>query len=87
VDRRVLTELLAALNTACAGAVGFTDAPQASQLAFLLAACVFAALQTSPFFKKNLLIMYRPSRTVQLYAYSVFTNKQTPRRTASWALY
>jgi hypothetical protein len=43
VDRRMPTTLLAALGTACAATAGFNDAPHAEQLAFLVAACVFAA--------------------------------------------
>ena len=43
VDRRMPTVLLAALGTACATSAGFAEAPHAEQLAFLVAACVFAA--------------------------------------------
>jgi hypothetical protein len=45
--RRGFTVLLVALAPACAGAAGFTDAPQPGQLAALAGACVLAAvLQT-----------------------------------------
>jgi hypothetical protein len=41
--RRALPVLIAALGTVCAGAVGFTEPPSATQLAALGAACVLAA--------------------------------------------
>lgn len=41
--RRALTVLFAALAAACAGVVGFTEAPSIAQLVALIGACVFAA--------------------------------------------